>query len=244
MIQTPWIEGRLSSMERLSLQSFLDHGHAVDLYHYGPVEGVPAGVRLIDATAVLPASKIFSYTEIGGLSGFANFFRYKLLLDRGGWWVDLDVIALKRFPFSNEFSCASERFEDGSVGPCVCVLYAPPNHPAIRFLFEEADSKDPATLFWCETGTHLLRKAVQVFGLQSQCYPPDAFCPLECYRWQDAIRSDTCVLGLSQSYPVHLWNEMWRLAGLDKDLFSSNESLWASLKRTHLVDNLTLSARI
>jgi len=47
-------------MERLSLQSFLDHVHAVDLFHYGPVDRVPVGVRLIDATAVLPASKIFS----------------------------------------------------------------------------------------------------------------------------------------------------------------------------------------
>jgi len=120
------------------------------------------------------------------------------------------------------------------VGPCVCVLYAPPNHPAIRFLFEEADEKDPAKLFWFETGTHLLRKVVQVFGLQSQCYPPDTFCPLECYRWQDAIRSDTYVLDLSQSYSVHLWTEMWCLADVDKDLSNQPGSLCGHLTMRHL----------
>ncbi len=241
MIQTLWVEGRLSSMERLSLQSFLDHGHSVDLYHYGPVAGVPVGVRLIDASVILPADRIFTYTGIGGLSGFANLFRYKLLLDRGGWWVDLDVVALKPFPSASEFVCASERFEDGSVDACNCVLHAPPNHPAIRFLFEEAEAKDPAKLFWCETGTHLLRKAVQVFSLQPQVYLPKSFCPLECYRWQDAICHETPELDLSQSYSVHFWNEMWRQSGLDKDSGFSETSLCSRLRRTHAIHDLAHS---
>ena len=49
-----WMEGRLSFLEQLCLKSFVDAGHHVVLYHYGPLFGVPDGIELKDANAVLP----------------------------------------------------------------------------------------------------------------------------------------------------------------------------------------------
>ena len=63
--------------------SFLAHGHDFHLYTYAPIDNVPEGVVMQDANDILPASMIFQYRDHSSYAGFANFFRYKLLLDRG-----------------------------------------------------------------------------------------------------------------------------------------------------------------
>src|SRR5881227_24224 len=113
-IQSLWVGSRLSVLERLSIASFLKNGHSYILYTYEPVEGVPAGAELKDANEILPSSSIFRYREYDTCSGFSNFFRYKLLLERGGWWADTDMICLKPFNLSAEFVFSSER---GGGGP-------------------------------------------------------------------------------------------------------------------------------
>src|SRR4051812_6131780 len=92
IIQSLWIGARLSTMERLSIASFLHHGHDYHLFTYGPVEGIPPGTVVQDACEILTESRIFQYRDHASYAGFANFFRYKLLLERGGWWVDTDAV--------------------------------------------------------------------------------------------------------------------------------------------------------
>src|SRR5262245_10683422 len=93
-----WLGERISPLEYLCIQSFLSHGHRYVLYTYGPVEGLPPGCELADARKVLPEDRVFLYPALGGRtqgghpSGFTNLFRYKLLRDEGGWWVDTDVL--------------------------------------------------------------------------------------------------------------------------------------------------------
>lgn len=43
IVQSLWIGPRLSSMEWLSIRSFLEHGHEVHLFVYEDVEGVSEG---------------------------------------------------------------------------------------------------------------------------------------------------------------------------------------------------------
>ena len=86
-------------MEALSSASFLHHGHAYVLYAYEEVANIPAGTTVKDANSILPESAIFQYQEHASYAGFANFFRYKLLMEEGGWWADTDVICIKRFDF-------------------------------------------------------------------------------------------------------------------------------------------------
>ena len=80
----------------LCVKSFIDHGHEYDLYSYDSV-AVPDGVRVLDANEILPRSEIFFYRQgdaKGSVAAFANMFRYRLLMLRGGWWVDTDVLCL------------------------------------------------------------------------------------------------------------------------------------------------------
>src|SRR5262245_26326073 len=98
-IQSLWL-GEVTTMERLSMTSFLQNGHDYHLFAYGPLTNLPHGVELIDANEVIPSGSVFRDSR-GGFSSFSNYFRYKLLLDRGGWWADTDVVCLQPFSSSS-----------------------------------------------------------------------------------------------------------------------------------------------
>src|SRR5260221_760110 len=135
-IQMLWIGPRLSALERLSMASFLAHGHEVRLYTYGDVEGIPPGVTHHDGREIVPASQVFTYASgfgKGSYAGFANLFRYKLLLDHGGIWCDSDVVCLRPFDFTDEYVIGRERLPphvasgDDTTRLATCVLKTPPN---------------------------------------------------------------------------------------------------------------------
>ena len=117
VVQTMWIGEKLSTMEQLALKSFIDNGHEVHLYTYEDVKGVPNGVVIKDGNEILPESDIFCYSadgfHKGSVSAFSNWFRYKLLFDKGGWWVDTDNVCLKPFNFKSDYVFSSE-WEDES----------------------------------------------------------------------------------------------------------------------------------
>jgi Glycosyltransferase sugar-binding region containing DXD motif len=112
-------------MEILSIRSFQVHGHDYHLYAYEPIENLPAGVVVQDANEILPRSSIFQYTGYATYAGFANFFRYKLLLERGGWWADTDVVCLRPFEFAFPYVFGSETCSRGIV-PASAVIRCPP----------------------------------------------------------------------------------------------------------------------
>jgi len=96
-------------MEQLSICSFLLNGHDYHLYIYDHVKNIPAGTVIRDANEVLPAARIFQYKHRPSYAGFANLFRYKLLFERGGWWVDTDTICLKAFDFHDEYVFSTQK---------------------------------------------------------------------------------------------------------------------------------------
>lgn len=96
-------------MEQLCIFSFLQNGHPFHLYTYGKVENIPEGVIVCDAAKILPADKIFKYKENNSYAGFANLFRYKLLLEKGNYWVDTDMICLKPLENDDEHIFAFQR---------------------------------------------------------------------------------------------------------------------------------------
>jgi hypothetical protein len=236
VIQALWIGDELSAMERLSVASFLAHGHTFDLYAYGPVRGVPAGARLRDAAEVLPRERVFRYRDRGSYAGFANFFRYKLLLERGGWWVDLDAVCLGPFDFDGDFVFASERTRDGRAVPNAAFLKAPPGSAVMAEFWDTCRSKDPATLTWGETGSRLIAQTLPRFGLESRVQPSEVFCPLDFFDWRRALDPGTTWTFPDSTRAVHLWHEMWRQGGQDPDARLPPECLYERLKAMYGVE--------
>src|SRR3990172_3435566 len=97
VIQGLWIGGRLSVMERLSIASFLKNGHAYHLYTYDDVDNVPDGVIWKNGDEIVPRTEVFADQDQELNFSYANFsdvFRYHLLLEKGGYWADLDIVCL------------------------------------------------------------------------------------------------------------------------------------------------------
>lgn len=228
IVQSLWIGPRLTAMERLSVESFLRHGHEFHLYTYGDVAGVPEGTRIRDGNEILPEEQIFFYRDFHSVSGFSNFFRYKLLFERGGWWVDADMVCLRPFDFPTPHVFASE-VSKGVTCVSSGAIRAPRGSEAIGWAWEVCQSKDPSTLRWGETGPSLVQAAVERFSLQDAVQAPTVFCPLPYTDWERLLDPEPPSLP-DDAAAVHLWNEMWRRAGRDKDAQYDAGCLYEQLK--------------
>ena len=236
-----WIGPRLSALERLSLRSFLAHGHPVRLFTYGDVEGIPEGVDHHDGREILPAGSVFTYAEgfgKGSYAAFSNLFRYKLLLDHGGIWSDTDVVCLKPFEFP-EYAIAVEHNPPEVAGgqPSVrftnCVLKVPRNSRIMLECYAVADAADKSALRWGDIGPRLLTERVQRHRLERFAMPAAAVCPLDWWNLQAVVTAP--LPPLPNSYAVHMWNEMWRASGLDKDAAYPADCAYEQLKRRYSV---------
>ena len=233
IIQGLWIGAELSVMEQLSVASFLSNGHEYHLYVYDEMRNVPEGALIKDAREILPASSIFQYKHRASYAGFANFFRYKLLLERGGWWVDTDVVCLKPFDFAEEHVFSSERWGDDEVVTSG-IIKAPAGSPVMAYAWGVCQKKNPQELVWGETGPKLMGEAVERFSLTQLKKPFQVFCPLDYKEWHRVLEPDFDARFGETTHAVHLWNEMWRAAGQDKNADYNPACLYERLKREYL----------
>jgi hypothetical protein len=234
VIQSLWVGEALSTMERLSVASFLAAGHGYYLYVYRPVANVPEGAELRDACEVLPESMVFQYPKCPSYAGFSNFFRYKLLSDRGGWWVDTDAVCLRPFDFPDDYVIGTELTIEGEAIPTSGFLKAPAGSGALRFAWEECLGKDPTRLAWGETGPRLVAEAMRRFSLDRFLREPSVFTPVPHFAWEHVLEPGWDGEFPDTTHAVHLWNEKWRRAGRDKDASYPPDCLYERLKARFL----------
>lgn len=233
VIQGLWVGSQLSTMERMSITSFLMNGHEYHLYVYGDVKQIPEGAVVRDGNEVLPSSMIFQYRDFKSYSGFSNFFRYKLLLDKGGWWADTDIVCLKPFDFSDDHVFASEIIRDGNYITSG-VIKAPAGSLTMAQAWQICQSKKPAQLEWGETGPKLMAEVVNEFSLHEYVKPYPIFCPVSVTEWDRVIDPDFDFTFDETAYAIHLWNEAWRRTGQDKNARYHPDCLYEKLKRKYL----------
>jgi hypothetical protein len=232
IIQGLWIGEELSAMEQLSLASFLAHGHEYHLYTYERVRSVPAGVVMREAEEILPQSRAFMYSQHRTWSGFANFFRYKLLLERGGWWADTDLVCLRPFDFGDDFVFSSE-FSVGRQMVNIGAIKTPAGAEIMSYMWDVCQTKDPAKLVWGETGPALMEQAVEKFAMQRHVQSWKTFCPIGFRDWTKLLDPDPPSFG-DETFAVHLWHEMWRAGNQDKNAHYHPDCLYERLRRQYL----------
>jgi hypothetical protein len=217
--QSFWAGGPLSPYELLCLNSFVKCGHAFDLYAFDTNLAVPAGVQLRDARELFGPQEFFVYEDgfgKGSPAGFANIFRYKLLAEKGGWWVDTDVVCQARnVPVFKEFFA---RQDDDFVNNAV--LFFEPGHPLMVRCLEEAAGLGRAVR-WGDSGPRLLTRI-----LQEQARHGDALDSSVCYPVHYSEALDVLVPSrlastrerAASSLFIHLWNAMLDHHGIDKTM--------------------------
>ena len=151
-------------------------------------------------------------------------FRYKLLYDRGGWWVDLDMICIHPFDFSEDTIVSSERTKTGGVHPSNGILKAPIGSPLMGYLWEVCSKMSPFALKWGDTRTALIRDTVAKLGLTHIVKSPETFCPVP---WWEAVRfiDPNPPAITSEAHAVHLWNEQWKEMGINKTTLTPRKSI-------------------
>jgi len=102
-----WI-GKLGELQLLSINSFLKQNIKYKLWIYPNLnnklvpDNIPNGVIVCNANDILDSKYIFKHWS-GNYATFADIFRYKLLYEKGGWWVDLDLVCLRKLPNVRHF---------------------------------------------------------------------------------------------------------------------------------------------
>ncbi len=241
-IQMLWVSGELSALERLSIASFLRNGHPVRLFSYQPIPNLPQGVLQEDARAILPETEVFANPAAdgnGGLTVFANFFRYHLLLQRGGIWSDCDVVCVRPISFAEDmdymFATERIRMQPGAKAEAQvasCFFKTPTASSVVSKTLEIARSKDLATAPWGSTGPHALHEAATELGLAGNMLAPDVICPIDWWQILDLI-SGIAVLP-PNAYAIHFWNERWRRNFFDKNGSYDPLCLFERLKAHYL----------
>ncbi|MEQ9619071.1 MAG: hypothetical protein RIG61_07845 [Deltaproteobacteria bacterium] len=247
VIQSLWIGDRLSSMERLCISSFLINGHPFHLYVYDEIENVPAGVLLKDAREIISPDKIFKYRDRNTYAGFSNLFRYKLLLEKGEFWVDTDVVCMSPLNPASDYVFTSAKEPNLYVlGPKIhkvqnFLIKTPAGAEIMEYCYTEAGKRNPAELKWGDTGPRLLKSAVKKFSLQRYVEKAETFSPIHWRNWDRFINGAIHIVwreklrfALSGTKALHLWNEMWRLNGVNKDGGFPKNCIYEQLKRRYL----------
>ncbi|MBX2903866.1 MAG: hypothetical protein KF872_09945 [Chitinophagales bacterium] len=221
-----WIGNKLSPLELLTIHSFIAKGHEFKLWVYEPLQNtLPNGLQLGDANEIIPKEKVFSYKHKsqfghgkGSVAGFSDIFRYKLLFDKGGWWVDMDISCLK--PFETDAPYFFRKHHNLNV--VGNVMKCPKGSLLMKLCYEEALSEvDEHNTDWHKP-IDILNRNIERLHLSGyiveNCSNQD--------RWDDTGRFVFGMEVIPQEWRfIHWQNEEWRSQQLDKYNFYHNSQL-------------------
>ena len=256
-VQMFWHGAPLSRVERLCMASFIVHGHPLHLYVYEAPAALPAGVRLMPAEEILPRAQLFRHRRTGSLGPFSDWFRYRLLQERGGIWADADVVCLApvAYPQAEVFAWQDANFINNAV------LGLPAGHELAAWM--AACCEDPNRILpydhlsirvrkwrrrylggnrreavrWGEYGPKGLTQAARHLCYLQHALPRSHFYPVRCEDWRVLFESqrDAGPAWNSESRALHLWQEMMQRApGFDKDARFPSDSPFEELCRRYL----------
>lgn len=255
-----WHGAPLSRLERLCMASFIACGHRVQLHVYEQPEGIPRGVEIADAAELLPRRLLFRHEQSQSVAAFADWFRYRVLYERGGIWADTDVVCLKPLSYSSAEIFA--RMDQTAINNAVLGL--PAGHPLAAWMgdccehpnrllpYDDARTRRRklkrrflqgnrrGNIRWGEYGPNGFTQAAHHFGLDEKALPYWHFYPIHYLNWRtvfDGSLPDAPGF-LEHSYALHLWNEMTRLVqGFDKNARFPPRSLFEQLCARYLTND-------
>lgn len=237
-----WIGKELGLLEQICINSFLRNGDVFTLFVYDDVNNIPPGVIVKDAREVLAVKKIVRHIPTGSPALHSDLFRYALMKKTNLIWVDLDLLALRKFDFNSDYvyGYESQSFINGAVlripheSPALKILTSfnedtvgiPPgieifSFEMIKFLIKSIfirRSFHISSWPWGSVGpkviTHFLRKT----GEDKHAFPIKAFYPLPFERVEDLLKPNLIKKDMfdKDCYAVHLWGKELRKIMNDK----------------------------
>ncbi|WP_165474537.1 hypothetical protein [Moraxella caviae] len=243
-IQSLWIGKDLGIVQQLCLASYLYHGHEVHLYCYQDLKNIPKGVIVKDGNEILPEKDIF-YSH-GSPAHFSDWFRWKMIALKSGYWVDMDEICLKPFDFTEDYVFG---YEGHAVANAVLKF---PSHNHLVELMEFMSQNPNQILPWDTaqdierkqtriqkglgrehtlwgeaSGPTGLTKALMYFGLDKFAKPYYNFYGLNAIQTRRMLLDqnfDESTLA-DNMYAMHVWNNTFRKTDLYQQGKKVNNSI-------------------
>lgn len=217
-INALWIGPELSKIELLTIHSFLRHGYRFRLWLYEPLlTPLPNEVIIGDANKIIPREKIFRYKNKsqfghgkGSVAGFSDIFRYKLLHDYGGWWVDMDITCIKHFYYDKPYYFRKHH----NLKVVGNVMKCPKGSLLMKRCYEEAIANvDEHNTDWHKP-INILNKHIEALHLNSYIVNGNS----NQDRWDDTSRFVFGAPDIPDEWNfIHWQNEEWRNQNLDKN---------------------------
>ena len=224
-------------LERLCITSFLRHGIAYNLYVYDEPRQVPPGVLLKDAASIVPPNKTFRYSagefNLGSVAGFTNLFRYTVIQQFGGWWVDTDVCLIRPLEFDQEEVYFEESSQTEPFYVSTSCFKAPPDSLVMGDCLTRFAEKDVTRIVHGETGPRLLTDSILSLDLGALVLNNKDLAPVPWWEWGRLFYDES--LALEDWQAVHFWNAMITADGLDKNSRFPVNAPYERLKRAYLV---------
>jgi|TARA_Y100000296_G_scaffold66548_1_gene78662 mannosyltransferase OCH1-like enzyme len=203
-----WYGSELGELEKLCINSWIKNGYEFHLWLYDGVE-VPKGVVVENANHIVSLHEYFTYDEgvsKGTAVAFSNLFRAQLLYQRGGLYVDLDVLCLKPYDFNKRF-VFSEQIDTGLDGDvATCILYS---ESVGEELFTDwtdwitAKKNNWRPIAHGDLGPILFTKLITLYNLKEYVLPKEYFCPIGWPSHKDIFDYK------GDSYGIHLFGSLW-----------------------------------
>lgn len=234
LAQSLWVGSKLRWIEELSLKSYLTNGWRYQLYTYEPIENVPDGVEVLDASAILPRSMVFaeganSGMHKGSVGAFSDLFRYALICKRGGMWTDTDVINLRKFEPDGARFISTERSDAGIIGLNGALMAAPAGDPLQEIaLMRSQELIERGNIHFARIGPELLAELIGDGGLQGyRLLPTDFMNPIGWMETGRLLQPHSQIkkcASIKNAHNLHVYTETWRLLGLSLSQAPSDDS--------------------
>jgi hypothetical protein len=193
-------------------------GHPVRVWSYTPEKLAflrPHGVELCQASDVVPRGLFNRVVAGSAIRYFSDLFRYALLYEHGGLWMDTDVVLLRPFPFRGDYFF-NLQWRGGHKGHFICgnVIYAEPHSPHLRNLYEMSVERffGAGDKEFGDIGPKLLSDYVASdagAALMDRVFSPmffNAIDWMETDRFERPIEQLQDYLNDERVFGVHLWN--------------------------------------
>jgi hypothetical protein len=156
----------------------------MELFCYAPVADVPDGVTVRNAAEILPCKEVYLYrgghAEVSAPSLHSNLFRYRLLRDHGGWWIDADVLLLDgKIPaqapvFARENWVEISGGATSTLGYSTAVMNFSAGADIMVRAYAETEALVAGNPVWGQTGPFLFTRLVEELSLSSHALPEAA----------------------------------------------------------------------
>lgn len=236
--------GDLTFYETACISSFVDHGFEVNVWSYQNL-ALPEGATLKDAKEILPIEQLTAYTQnkqSQNLAAFSDVFRFTMLHEVGGWWFDADCVCLRPVEdfvkLTENKKVVGGRENDQWVA-CGAIFFS--DKVTSKLFLDELHKrcKENNNQFkgWGWIGPKMFTEVINKNNLFDQTCSPETFYPVS---WKDykflfeTDKIDVVNNMCSEAYTCHLWNELFRRDGIDKNQIPLDNSWLYNLYKKYI----------